>query len=183
MSTATMSAMTGEDHVLETARLVLRKLSLSDYADLCDILQDSETMYAYEGAFSNEEVLQWLDRQLQRYASDGFGLWAVVSKATGDFLGQCGLTMQDCDGERVVEIGYLFKRRYWGRGYAAEAAVGCKEYAFNVLGVSEVYSIIRDSNLPSQRVAQRNGMSPVKSFVKHYRGLDMPHVVYMVRNR
>lgn len=171
-----------ESLILETERLVLRKLKLTDYADLCDILQDSETMYAYEGAFTDEEVRQWLDKQLRRYVDDGFGLWAVISKETGDFLGQCGLTMQDCAGKLVVEVGYLFKRRYWGHGYATEAAVGCKEYAFTVLGVSEVYSIIRDNNLPSQRVAQRNGMSAVNRFVKHYRGIDMPHIVYMVRN-
>lgn len=167
--------------VLETERLVLRKLTQADLGDLCEILQDEKTMYAYEYAFSDEEAQRWLDRQLQRYAGDGFGLWAMISKETGDFIGQCGLTMQDCEGERLLEIGYLLKRKHWHHGYASEAAIGCKRYAFEVLGAPEVHSIIRDTNIPSQRVAERNGMRPGKSFIKHYHGIDMPHILYTVR--
>lgn len=166
--------------ILETERLILRELEQTDFGDLCLILQDESVMTAYEGAFSGAEVQEWLNRQRSRYEVDGFGLWAVLSKGSGIFLGQCGLTMQDCGGKRVVEVGYLFKRQYWGRGYATEAARACKRYAFDTLGCAEVYSIIRDTNLASQRVAERNGMTRRGSFVKHYRGVDMPHYVYSV---
>ncbi len=64
-------------------------------------------------------------------------------------------------------------------GYATEAAAFWKKYAFDVLGFETVYSIIRDTNLPSQRVAERNGMIKTSVFVKHYRGVDMPHFVYV----
>ena len=95
-------------------------------------------------------------------------------------IGQCGLTMQSWGERQVLEIGYLFQRSYWHQGYATEAAIACKEYAFEKLGAEEVFSIIRDTNLASQNVAKRNGMTVRGSFVKHYYGIDMPHLVYAV---
>ena len=166
--------------ILETERLYLRELTQDDFADLCEILQDEKTMYAYEHAFSDEEAQDWLNRQLGRYQEDGFGLWAVVLKETGEFLGQAGLTMQDADGVLEVEIGYLLKRKHWHKGYATEAAIGCKQYAFHVLKKHRVVSIIRDNNFASQAVAKRNGMHPENTFMKHYMGMDMPHIVFAV---
>lgn len=89
-------------------------------------------------------------------------------KETGEMIGQCGITMQDCNGRQVMEIGYLFQKAYWHCGYASEAAAGCKKYAFETLQAGEVYSIIRDNNIPSQNVAKRNGMRETERLVKHY---------------
>ena len=168
--------------IFETERLFARKLTKDDFGSLCRILQDPEVMYAYEHAFSDAEVNSWLERQLKRYVTDGFGLWAVILKETGSMIGQCGLTMQDWNGKMVPEVGYLFEKAYWHRGYASEAAKGCKEYAFQSLKLPRVYSIIRDNNLPSQGVAERNGMKLCGSLVKHYYGLDMAHLVFCVEN-
>lgn len=164
--------------ILETERLYLRELDQNDYGSLCKILQDEEAMYAYEGAFSDAEVQEWLDRQILRYQKWGFGLWAVILKETDEMIGQCGLTMQPWKGEETLEIGYLFQRLYWHKGYATEAAGACKRYAFEVLHAEEVCSIIRDTNTASQRVAVRNGMTVRDSWIKHYRGVDMPHDRY-----
>ena len=168
-------------NILETERLELRALEQSDFADLCRILQDADVMYAYEHAFDDREVQDWLDRQLARYRQDGFGLWAVILKENRELIGQCGITMQEWEGRRVPEIGYLFAKHHWHRGYATEAAVACREYAFRELGLPEVYSIIRENNLPSQKVARRNGMTVVGRQVKHYYGMEMPHLVFSVR--
>lgn len=167
--------------ILDTERLVLREMTPDDLPALRAILQDDEVMYAYEGAFSEEEVQNWLNRMLTRYREHGFGLWAVVLKETGGMIGQCGLTLQDCGGRQVLEVSYLFQKAYWHRGYAAEAAVACKNHAFDKLGADEVYSIIRDTNAASQRVAVRNGMTCTERFVKHYRGVDMPHLLFSVK--
>ena len=168
--------------VLETKRLQLREMTAADYDALCRILQDEETMYAYEGAFSDEETRAWLDKQLRRYREDGIGLWVVVRKDTGEMIGQCGLTWQMWKERRLLEVGYLFERRHWHQGYATEAARGCMDYAFQVLHADEVCSIIRDTNLPSQRVALRNGLVRQKEvWTKHYRGVDMPHYLYVKR--
>lgn len=171
----------GPDVILTTERLVLREMQQADYPALCRILQDADVMVAYEGAFTDSEVQQWLDRQLERYRKDGFGLWAVVLKSTGEMIGQCGVTLQDCLGRQVQEVGYLFQKAHWHRGYATEAAMACRDYAFSTLHAGEVFSIIRDTNTASRRVAQRNGMQVTGSFVKHYRGVDMPHLVFSVK--
>lgn len=164
--------------ILETQRLILREMTQADLPALRRILQDDETMVAYNGAFDEAETQAWLDRQLARYAQYGFGLWAVALKQTGEMIGQCGLTMQPWHGDEVLEVGYLFNRAFWHHGYATEAARGCMEYAFDRLGAKEVCSIIRDTNQPSRRVAERNGMVLRDTWVKHYRGVDMPHVRY-----
>ena len=164
----------------ETERLYLREMNQSDVNSLCKILQDEDTMYAYEGAFSDDEVREWLDRQILRYQKWHFGLWAVILKETDTMIGQCGLTMQMWKDEEVLEIGYLFARIYWHEGYAAEAAAACKRYAFEILKADEVCSIIRDTNIASQNVAIRNGMTMTDTWTKHYRGVDMPHYRYVV---
>lgn len=166
--------------ILETDRLVLRELSLLDKENLSLILQDKDVMYAYEHAFSYSEVDTWLNNQLRRYKDDGFGLWAVILKDTNEFIGQCGLTVQNIGEKEVVEVGYLFKKAHWHKGYATESAIACKNYAFNTLDIDEVYSIIRDNNIPSINVAKRNGMSLKGEFVKHYYGMDMPHLIFSV---
>ena len=167
--------------VLQTQRLYLREMTAQDLPDLREILQDEQTMTAYEHAFSEQEVQDWLHRQQYRYRQDGFGLWAMIRRDTGEMVGQCGITMQEVNGQQVPEIGYLLKRVCWHQGYATEAAVGCREYAFDVLGLTEVFSIIRDTNAASQRVARRNGMVKRCRIIKHYYGMDMPHDVYSVR--
>lgn len=166
--------------ILETKRLYLREMNPSDFNSLCRILQDEKVMYAYEGAFSDQEVQEWLDRQIYRYQKWNFGLWAAVLKETDKMIGQCGLTMQQWKDQEVLEIGYLFERSHWHQGYATEAAKACKQYAFEKLNASEVCSIIRDSNTASQNVAMRNGMVMKDQWIKHYKGVDMPHYRYVV---
>lgn len=166
--------------ILETKRLYLREMNPSDFNSLCRILQDEKAMYTYEGAFSDQEVQEWLDRQIYRYQKWNFGLWAAVLKETDKMIGQCGLTMQQWKDQEVLEIGYLFERSHWHQGYATEAAKACKQYAFEKLNASEVCSIIRDSNTPSQNVAMRNGMVMKDQWIKHYKGVDMPHYRYVV---
>ena len=172
--------------VMETERLVLRKMDPLDLPDLQKILQDPAVMYAYEGPFDEAETQAWLNKQLRRYQEDGVGLYAVILKTAGGtgpghMIGQCGLTMQEIPEKRVVEVGYLFQKAYWHQGYATEAARACRDYAFTVLGAEEVFSIIRDTNIPSQKVAVQNGMVKTGTFVKHYRGVEMPHYIFSVK--
>ena len=169
--------------ILETERLYLREMEQSDFDSLCKILKDEETMYAYEGAFNDAEVQEWLDKQFSRYDKYGFGLWAVILKKTDVMIGQCGLTMQQWKEKELLEIGYLFQRSYWHKGYATEAAKACKKYAFEVLNADEVCSIIRDTNIASQKVAIRNDMIATDTWTKHYRGVDMPHNCYVVQRK
>ncbi len=122
--------------ILTTSRLLLREMTPEDMDALSSILEDAETMRFYDGAFSRDEVLGWLQRQFDRYREDGFGLWAVVLSSTGEMIGQCGITLQTVEDETFPEIGYLLRRDQWGNGYASEAAQACKRYAFDKLGFS-----------------------------------------------
>ena len=121
--------------------------------------------------FSDAETQAWMTRQIERYREHGFGLWAVVLKNTDEMIGQCGLSWQEFEGQKVLEIGYLLQCRHWHRGYAMEAAQGCKQYAFDKFGSDEVFSMVRDTNIDSMNVAIRNGMTIRGCFVKHYRNV------------
>ncbi len=166
--------------VLETPRLRLRRMTPSDMYALSCILRDERVMYAYNGAFDETETAEWMQRQLRRYEEYGFGLWAVTKNGSDEMIGQCGITMQQYKDALVPEIGYLLAYGHWHKGYATEAAAACREYGFRTLHFDTLYSIIRDTNIPSQKVALRNGMVLVDTIVKHYRGADMPHLVYRV---
>jgi RimJ/RimL family protein N-acetyltransferase len=163
-----------------TERLTLREMDASDTPALARILTDPLAMVAYEGAFTADEVDEWLARQRERYATDGFGLWAVELRATGEMVGQCGLTTQVIDGQPMIEVGYLFARQWWHQGFAMEAAQACRDWAFEHLPVDVVCSKIRDTNLASMNVAIRNGMTVRHRTVTQFRGVDMPHLVFAI---
>jgi RimJ/RimL family protein N-acetyltransferase len=167
--------------VIETPRLRLRKTRWRDYTALCKILRDADVMYAWEGPYSHAQVFDWIKRHRRNDRKYGFSLWAVVLKETGEMIGQCGIKPLAYQGEQVLELGYLFRKAFWHKGYATEAAMACRDYAFETLEADEVFSTIRDTNTASQNVARRCGMTRKGEFVKYYRGVDMPHYAYAVK--
>ncbi|MEG0614632.1 MAG: GNAT family N-acetyltransferase [Oscillospiraceae bacterium] len=167
--------------ILITERTFLRPFAPGDYKDVCKIMQDPEVMYAYEHAFEPSEVKEWMEKQFDSYDTSNVGLMAVIDKETDDFLGQAGLTIQKIGDVDVLEIGYLFNKKFWHNGYATEAAIALKDFAFEKLGAEWVYSIIRDTNIPSQKVAERVGMTVEGQIVKNYYNMQMPHLVYSIQ--
>ena len=101
--------------ILETARLQMREMNLSDINSLSSILQDENVMYAYNGAFNAEETMEWMMQQMLRYKEYGFGLWGLFLKDTDEMIGQCGITMQEYKTAKVPEIGYLLAYRHCHR--------------------------------------------------------------------
>ena len=167
---------------LMTPRLILRELTEEDLPSLSALLQDEQTMHAYEGAFSNDMVHAWFCRMLERYDSDGYGLWAAINRDTGVMIGQCGLTRQTILDRDVIEVGYLFHHAHWHQGFAVEAASACRDYAFHHVNEHKVWAQVRDTNIASMNVAIRLGMTVRGRFVKHYRGVDMPHLAFAINN-
>ena len=167
--------------ILRTDRLLLRELTEGDLDDLRELLQDRRVMYAYDHDFSDADVRAWLERQQRRCATLGFGLWAAVELDSGAMVGEAGLTMQPCEGQEVLEVGYQLKWKHWHKGYAREAARACRDYAFATLGAEAVYAIIRTDNISSIRVAEALGMRREKEFTARYFAGDMRHYLYCVR--
>ena len=166
--------------IIETKRLILREMVMDDLPATWEIVGDEITMAAWNGAWSEEENLAGIEKQIHGYRENGFGRWAVALKDTNRVIGICGLQFCDTDKDSVLEIGYLFNRAFWHNGYATEAAVASKRYAFDVLGEREVFSLVRDTNIASMNVAIRNGMLVRGRFTKHHKGVDMPHYIFSV---
>jgi RimJ/RimL family protein N-acetyltransferase len=164
--------------VLETPRLYLRTIQINDYDALCPILQDMDVMYAWEHAFSDKEVSDWIDENIMRYGRDGFSYWAVIEKLSHQFAGVTGLIAEQADGENYVGIGYIYNKSYWKKGYAFEGASACVDYAFKTLHLKEITAQVRPENTASRKVAEKLGMTIKKQFVRKYKGKDMPHLLY-----
>jgi ribosomal-protein-alanine N-acetyltransferase len=163
--------------VVETSRLILREFSLRDVHALARVLSDPETMRFYPAPFDRNGVEGWIARNQKRYAEEGHGLWAMVLKTDSQLVGDCGLTLQDVDGARELEIGYHVRRDFWRQGLATEAARACRDYGFARLPAERLISLIRPENLASRHVAEKNGMTVWKEVVR----AGIPHLVYCIR--
>ena len=160
--------------VLETARLRLREFAESDVDSLVAVLGDPIAMQYYPAPLDREGVAAWIAQNRARYQRDGYSLWAMLLKNTGDLIGDCGCILQDVEGTNHIEVGYHVRRDLWGKGYATEAAFACMDYAFTRLGAARVISMIRPENLQSRRVPEKNGMTCEK--VVFWHGYD--HCIY-----
>jgi len=144
---------------LETARLLLRPMLPTDVDPLLAIFADPKVMAAFEMApFNREQMTAWVQRNLDHQAEHGYGLCSVILKTSGELIGDCGLEHMDLEGVAAAELGYDFRSDYWNQGYATEAATTVRDYAFQVLRLPRLISLIRQHNLPSQRVAEKIGM-------------------------
>jgi RimJ/RimL family protein N-acetyltransferase len=151
----------GEMQILETERLLLRRLQPGDLRDLFALYSDPAVRrYFPEGTLTYEETKEELDWFV---AGDpehpDLGLWATILKETGDLIGRCGLLPWTIDGRPEVEVAYMISRAHWGQGYGTEAARGVLSHGFHVLGLSRLICLIDHDNAASRRVAEKIGMA------------------------
>ncbi len=146
--------------VLETPRLVLRELDPDDLDFVAAMLADPEVMRYWPRPYSREEAEDWVRRQRERYARDGYGYWLAVERATGRPVGQAGLLAVEVDGIEEVALGYMIHRPFWRRGYATEAAAACLHVGFVELGLERVVADVDPDNAASVRVLEKVGMRP-----------------------
>lgn len=149
---------------METRRLILREYTSEDFDALYEIMSDSETMQHYPSPFDEEHTREWIEWNLKSYKKYGFGLWAVVLKETGKFIGDCGITMQNIDSEMLPEIGYHINKKYWGQGFGSEAAGAVRDWAFENTEYDCLYSYMKYTNISSCSVAVKNGMKKIKEY-------------------
>jgi RimJ/RimL family protein N-acetyltransferase len=137
------------------------------------MLAHPDVMRYYPKCYSRAEAEGWVQRQMDRYVRDGHGLWLVQDKNSGEPIGQVGLLLQQVDEVAEPEVGYLIHRPFWRRGYATEAALATRDFAF-AAGRDHVICLIRPENVPSQGVARKLGMAITKTTV--FAGFD--HCVF-----
>lgn len=160
--------------LIETERLGLRELTLGDAENVARFLLDRQAMRYYDTFYLSGDETAWIQSNIKRYRKDGFGLWAMIRKADGAFIGDCGITLQDIEGERLPEVGYHVIREYQRKGYATGAAAASLEYAFREFRFPALYSYCRPDNLPSRGVMEKIGMK----FLKEYSSSGRDHAVY-----
>ena len=141
---------------------------------LAEMLGDPEVMRHYPKPLSRAEAAAWIERQRERYARDGHGLWLVMRRDGSGPVGQVGLVVQEIDGEKLPEIGWMIHRPFWRLGYASEAALAVRTAAFGRFRYPRVISLIRPENVPSQGVARKLGMEPIRETLFH----GFRHVVW-----
>lgn len=151
---------------LETKRLILRPMLATDLDDLLLIFTDSKVMASFGGElFTRTQMERWLQRNLTHQDEFGYGLFSVLLKENKKLIGDCGLEQMEDQG--AAELGYDFRSDFWNQGYATEAALAVRDYAFDVLQLPQLISLIRVGNLASKRVAEKVGMKLIEEFTRY----------------
>lgn len=145
--------------MIETERLILRRMSMDDLNGLLRIFSDPLVMASFGGIlFDRLKMEKWIQRNLDHQERYGYGLFSVIFNENGELVGDCGLENMEVNGVPEVELGYDFLSAYWNRGLATEAASALRDYAFRNLGLGRLISLIRLENFASIRVAEKIGM-------------------------
>lgn len=168
--------------VIETERLFLREMTMDDFDALYKVLSDKDIMQHYPYAFDESRVKNWIERNINRYKNDGFGLWAVCLKETGEMIGDCGLTLQNIDGQMLPEIGYHIRKDCQGRGYAKEAAAATRDWAWENTSYPALYSYCKYTNIPSYKTAEAIGMKFDKEYPDEANEITHVSVIYRSEN-
>ena len=170
--------LTGE----ESKRLFYRELQESDFDWWMEFASKAEAIkyFDFTGNLAPDEFCRkWFDKAFDRYRNNSGGHNVLIEKITGEPVGMCGLLIQEVDGFEELEIGYSIHPKYWGKGFASEAAQKCKTFAFENSFAKSLISIVHVDNAASVKVAQKNGMTLDKN--TDYKGI--PVNVYRVINQ
>ena len=145
--------------ILETDRLILRELTPNDAEFIFELL--NEPSFIQNIGDRNIRTLDdarayIVNGPVASYAKNGFGLYLVVLRETGESIGMCGLIRRD--GLEDVDIGYALLPRFWSRGYAVEAAQATKAFAKDAIGLNRIVAIVDPANAGSIRVLEKIGL-------------------------
>lgn len=163
--------------IKETERLLIRPLSINDVDIWKNFVSDKNAIKYFPFIKPENPQLEaevWIQKQLDRYKENRFGLMALIEKSSGNLVGQSGLLRQNIDDKNEVEIGYSLLPDYWRKGFAIEAVRTFKQLAFEKNFCDSLISIIHIENIPSQKVALKNGMSKDVQMTYH----DLPVFIY-----
>lgn len=158
-----------------SARLIFREIQNSDFESWLVFHKDPRAIAHWVAEWQSPEIecQKWYEKQFDRYENNLGGMNALVEKATGRLVGHCGLLVQKVDERSELEIGYSLLPDFWGRGFATEASIKCRDFAFENNFADSLISIISTSNEPSKAVAVRNGMVLEKNTIYNGNKVDI----------
>jgi ribosomal-protein-alanine N-acetyltransferase len=167
--------------LLETPRLLLRHQELTDLDALWALYCDPQiTRYIPDAPRSRAEALEELQWHMHGHPRDPrLGLWATIHKATGRFIGRCGLLPWTIEGRQEIEVAYTIAREFWNQGLGTEAAQAILTYAFETLHINRLVCLIDPDNIASQRVAEKIGMR-LERKMPGWEGDSIPFWIYAI---
>ena len=147
--------------ILETRRLLFRRLIMDDLDALFALYRDPEMRQYYpDGTLTHQQTKEELEWFLNGHPKHPeLGLWATIHKETHQFIGRCGLLPWTLEGRAEVEVAYMIDKRHWGQGLGTEAAQGIRDYAFEQLNLSRLICMVDPQNKASAKVAAHIGMT------------------------
>lgn len=152
----------------ESERLVFRLLEQDDFTTWLPLFEE-EDVVGFLGMANiptpKEQCERWFELTFTRYKNDLGGMNVLTDKTTNEFIGQCGLLVQEVDGIQELEIGYSILPKHWNKGYASEAAQKCRDYTFENRYADSLISIVHIDNIRSEKVAKKNGMTFTKKTI------------------
>jgi RimJ/RimL family protein N-acetyltransferase len=162
---------------LETARLIVRPWRADDRPAFAAITSDPVVMQFINAgrAHTDQQIDDFLARQARQLAEHDLCMGAVVEKASGNIVGIAGTQPLGTTGD--LEIGWIFSRSVWGRGYATEAGRAAMQHVLETLARPRVVAIIDPDNEPSKRVAARLDMQFEARYTGAQLGHRMPEIV------
>ena len=160
---------------IRTDRLVMRPILAEDLDAYAAMYADPEVVrFISDGTTATrDETAEWLERTIRRNELDGWDMRSVVRVDDGAVLGRCGIAVREIEGGIEREVGYLFGREHWGRGYATEAASAMRDRALHELGLRKVIALIQHENEASKRVAAKLGMAYERDVEFHHRPVEL----------
>ena len=151
---------------IKTKRLLLRPFQVSEFDNAYQLLSDPDVMrYSLNGPYSKQKSQAFIEQCILKSKQNEPTLFAVIEKENNQFIGFCGFFPQTIQGKQEIELGYRLLKAQWGKGFATEAAMAMKNYAFNELGITRLISLIETSNIASLRVAKKNGFCVEKQML------------------
>ncbi len=143
--------------MLETDRLFLREFKISDAKKMWELNSDEDVLkYTGDKPFESIESTKQFIIEYQDYRKNGFGRWAVIDKSKNEFIGWCGLKLNE---KNLIDIGFRFFKQKWNKGYATEAAQACINYGFDSLNIKEIVGRADKENKSSIRVLEKLNMT------------------------
>jgi [ribosomal protein S5]-alanine N-acetyltransferase len=165
--------------VLETPRLILRPFAAEDLDRMAELMANNDFMRFSMGPMTREQVQGFLEK-IMGWDRDGLpSQFAMIVRSSGALVGYCGFFHHEVDAKMEIEIGYRLNPTFWNRGFTTEAARAVRDYGFRDLKLDYVISLIHPENVPSRRVAEKNGMTLERETI--FRGF--PTFVFSITRR